>query len=712
MIRWTPRLLPLVLLCLSTRFAAALDPGDVPADAPADAIMATPAEVAQMAQWAAAAFMAQHPQPSADRPAANRNQQIPGLPGQSLLVTGAQPFSFVYGGKSSPVLLKTWPHTATSKELPDRTRHDVAWTDPQSGLRVTAEVVVYKRYAAADWVLRFENTSKLDTPLLENIQALDVRLATGAAGQSAVLHHLAGDDCSQRSFLPLETQLPAGGAIHLAPQGGRSSNGTFPFFNLQCQDRGLFTAIGWSGQWAASLERAADGPTRLRGGMERTHLLLHPGEIIRSPRILLMTWQGDRTAAHNRFRRLMLFHYTPRQQARPVAMPTFWQCFDRYHGHPTWPTEAGQRQSAELAAKIGCDFLWFDAAWFPGDFPNGVGNWFCKPQAFPHGLKAVSEACHKLGLRFIVWFEPERVAAGTQIAREHPEFVFGGAGGGLFKLNDPAARQWLTDLLIRRIREYGLDWYRNDFNIDPLSFWRQNEAADRQGMTEIRYVEGLYTMWDAIDASQPGMCIDNCASGGRRIDMEMQQRSVPLWRSDTGCGPGHADWHQAQAIGMNYYLPLHQNCIWTCSAYEVRSGSGAGAIFQLPFLDNGFSLPAAQEAMAEVKENQKYFYGDYYPLAACSADPEAFVAYQVHRPDLDAGLVLAFRRDKCKIVGIDASLGGLKPTRDYEVQFSDEQRQKTTRRLSGKSLAEGLTLIIPQRGASLLVRYSPVRDSK
>jgi alpha-galactosidase len=116
--------------------------------------------------------------------------------------------------------------------------------------------------------------------------------------------------------------------------------------------------------------------------------------------------------------------------------------------------------------------------------------------------------------------------------------------------------------------------------------------------------------------------------------------------------------------------------------------------------------------MAEVKENQKYFYGDYYPLTACSADPDAFVAYQVHRPDLDAGLVLAFRRDKCKIVGIESSLGGLTPTRDYEVQFSDEQRQKTTRRLSGKSLAEGLGLNIPQRGASLLVRYRPVRDSK
>ncbi len=110
-----------------------------------------------------------------------------------------------------------------------------------------------------------------------------------------------------------------------------------------------------------------------------------------------------------------------------------------------------------------------------------------------------------MGLKFIVWFEPERVAPGTQIAREHPEFVFGGEKGGLFKLSDPAARRWLADLLSRRITEFGIDTYRNDFNIDPLGFWRQADAPDRQGFTEIRYVEGPYThcgtnCWPGIPA--------------------------------------------------------------------------------------------------------------------------------------------------------------------------------------------------------------------
>jgi len=42
------------------------------------------------------------------------------------------------------------------------------------------------------------------------------------------------------------------------------------------------------------------------------------------------------------------------------------------------------------------------------------------------------------------------------------------------------------------------------------------DTPDRQGMTEIRYVEGLYEMWDELRAKHPGLLIDNCASGGRR----------------------------------------------------------------------------------------------------------------------------------------------------------------------------------------------------
>ncbi|MBN1343829.1 MAG: NPCBM/NEW2 domain-containing protein [Phycisphaerae bacterium] len=626
-----------------------------------------------------------------------------------LLLNTDPPFSFVYGGVASAELLKGWQRTFETKDRPDRIEHVVHWTDPKTRLRVAATVGVFKRYPAVDWVLSLENQGTGDTPIIEQIQALDVGLRTGYARRAGILHHLMGDACAERTFLPVESDVQAGQTLRMAPTGGRpSSISAFPFFNFQYRDRGIITAVGWSGQWAASFDRAGTGPTRLRAGMEQTHFLLHPGEKIRTPRILLLAWRGDRQAAHNRFRRLMLFHYLPKQEGKPARLPFALQCFDRYSWtNPQWATEAGQIAGAEFAKKVGCDHHWLDAAWFVGGFPNGVGNWFCKPKEFPNGLKPVSDACHELGLRFVLWFEPERVAPGTEIAREHPEFVFGGAKGGLFKLNDPAARRWLTELLSKRIAEYGVDVYRNDFNIDPLGFWRGNDAPDRQGMTEIRYVEGHYEMWDELLSRHPGLLIDNCSSGGRRIDLETCMRSVPLWRSDTSCSPGHPDWNQAQTHALSLYVPFHTACGWTPEPYDFRSSATGGAICQFAYLDADFPVELAKATIAEARENSAFWYGDFYPLTPCTTTPDHWSAYQFHRPDLGAGLVLVFRRSESRYTGLELGLNGLAKGATYEVEFIDNARAKTVKTMTGEALMSGMELRLPKRPGSMLVRYRP-----
>jgi len=618
----------------------------------------------------------------------------------------ATPFSFRYNGAASSNFLSDWQRTVEPNDSASCRSWQVHWQDPKTGLRLSVAVKAFKRYPAVEWVLEFENRSTEATPLHEDIQPLDTQLRTGDLRQAVRLHHLVGDVCGERSFFPLETEVEPGKAMVLAPEGGRASNGAFPFFNVQYGDEGVLSAIGWSGQWQAALNRSPTGATSLRAGMEKTSLRLQPGEKIRTPRILVLPWKGDLLAAHNRLRRLLLFEYAPRQGRRPIRLPIALQCFDRYvSARPDWGTETCQIQAAKAARDLGCDSHWLDAAWFEGGFPNGVGNWFCTPGRFPNGLKPLSDACHQMGLKLILWFEPERVAAGTQIAREHPEFVFGGEKGGLFKLNDPVARRWLADLLSRRISEFGVDTYRNDFNIDPLAFWRAADAPDRQGSTEIHYVEGHYALWDELLARNPGLSIDNCASGGRRIDLETCKRSVTFWHSDTGCSPGHADWNQTQSYGLNLYVPLFAGCAWTPSAYDVRSAATAGLICQFAFLDPDFPTNAARAALQEVKENQKFWYGDFYPLTPCVLGAGALIAYQFHRSDLDSGVVLAFRRAECSNSVLQASLRALRPDSTYQVEFISESLARTQRNLPGSRLMSDFELRLPTRGSSLLVRY-------
>lgn len=629
-----------------------------------------------------------------------------------LLFHGTEvPFSFTYNGVSSHEFLSTWKRDASSKSKDDRIVDTVRWTDPATGLSVVAEVTSYTRYPAVDWVLYFENTGAKDTPIIEDMQALDVRLRSGYAPSPATIHELEGDACAEASFTPKSRALAAGQRYTIAPTGGRpASISGFPFFNIQYGDSGVITAVGWTGQWAAQFDRAETGPTRMRAGMELTHLLLHPGEKIRTPRIVMLAWKGDQQRAHNQWRRLLLFKYAPRLDGKVVQLPTALQTFDRYRMRPGWATEAGQVQAAKTGHELGCNTYWFDAAWFPGDFPDGVGNWFAKPQEFPNGLKPVGDVCRDNGMRFVLWFEPERVAPNTQIAKEQPQFVLGDGNGGLFNLGDPAARRWLTDLLSKRITEYGVTFYRNDFNMDPLSFWRKNDAPDRQGMTEIRYVEGLYTMWDELRATHPGLLIDNCSSGGRRIDIEMCSRSVPLWRSDTSCFPGHPEWNQLQSSALSQYVPLHTACVWAPVTTEVRSASTGGTLCQFAYLDENFPMDRAKALVEEAKVNQPYWYGDFYPLTSPATAPDNFVAFQLHRPDLDAGIVLAFRHTKCRLIGAILGINAVQPDAHYTVEFIDESLTRTQQTMTGQDLATNLALRIPNPGESLLVRYQRTKE--
>jgi alpha-galactosidase len=108
--------------------------------------------------------------------------------------------------------------------------------------------------------------------------------------------------------------------------------------------------------------------------------------------------------------------------------------------------------------------------------------------------------------------------------------------------------------------------------------------------------------------------------------------------------------------------------------------------------------------MAEISANRDYWNGDFYPLTPWTMSPSLWMAWQLHRPDWDAGIILAFRHEDSPYASMQVSLRGIKPERNYEVKFIDEQYRVTTKQMSGEKLA-ALELNIPNRHQSLLVRY-------
>ena len=286
--------------------------------------------------------------------------------------------------------------------------------------------------------------------------------------------------------------------------------------------------------------------------------------------------------------------------------------------------------------------FWLDAYWTKGGFPEGMGNYGfpirrVEPaDRFPNGLRPISDAAHREGMKFLVWFEPERVYRDTYLSREHPEWVMtlNKADSGLYNLGLPEAREYMTKYLIAAIKAYGIDCLRIDFNISPGPYWKQLDAKDpdRAGLAEIRYIEGLYTMWDDIRKEFPRLFIDDCASGGRRIDLETSSRSISLWRTDGTIEPLiKLDFNQAalqnqvMTAGLSRYVPFSTSGEMGATPYLLRSGFNAGISFGDDVRSATYPRDLLKQGIEEGKRIRKYFFGNFYPLNEVTYQPGRLV---------------------------------------------------------------------------------------
>jgi alpha-galactosidase len=643
-------------------------------------------------------------------------------PGSLLWDQPAAPFSFLLNGTSSDTLLPSWNVAEEAAAAEGGALRRLSYTDPVSNLVVSAEIRSFDAFPAVEWVVHLENRGDAPTPIIEDILPLDMCIpaATPIDSQAHVdLHYARGSTCVLDDFLPLHARI--GGRRHepsfgLSPKGGRSSDGVLPFMNLQTSDGGLVLAIGWTGQWQARFVSGCE-TVHVAAGMEQTHLRLLPGERIRTPRILLIEWEGDDPiVGNNLLRQLILAHYTPRLDGKRVIPPIAHNTMYAHWLDKSSLSLEGERKAVAKGHDIGVEAHWVDACWFgTGDWHAEVGDWRIRREVFPDGLRPLGDTIHDNGMQFILWFEPERVCRETPLAQKHPDWMLDHEGAWCFLLNlgNAEARAHIIEIISGYIDEFGVDVYRQDFNMPPLPFWQAADAPDRAGIAEIRYVEGLYAFWDELRHRHPNLTIDNCASGGRRIDLETTARSYPLWRSDfsdVSClsldPPLKHIGAQCQTAGLSRWVPLHAAAVWSFDPYEFRSAMSSGVVPYCDIRTDDFPDELARKAIAELKRLRPYFLGDFYPLLTLTAALDQWCAYQYHRPDLDAGFALFLRRHESPITTLaKPGLRGIDPAASYAVGLAATSDDPPRRTMSGQELLD-LTITIPEQPGSLLLVYA------
>lgn len=662
--------------------------------------------------------------------------------------SGELPCSFLCGTRSSREWMTSESTVCESGSWGDGKRvHRLCWHDPETALSCEMELTEFSCFPAIEWVIRVRNDGTGETPGITCFKALDMSWTCAQSGEMPKLRRAYGSDGRHDDFqlvcdelrqsmwdagrtIRMDTatnaafrQVRNGSPAFLAADG-RSSATWMPFFNLCTGGDGLIGAVGWSGRWFAEFAHEGQGRTRISAGMEHLDLALQPGETIRSPRMLLLYWQGTPLHGHNVLRQFILNHHSPLVKGQPVEVPI---CNGSWGGTPT----TGHLDAIERIAEHGLayDYYWVDAGWYgtstkpcPSVFDGewGItGDWRVNRRYHPDGLMPVSDAAHRAGMKFLLWIEPERATHGTPVTLEHPEWFLRASKDEpkkgdnlLLNLAHPGAWQWAVDTVSSLITENGVDCYREDFNTDPSPFWANADEVGRRGWLEIRFVEGLYAFWDELRRRHPGLLIDNCASGGRRLELETISRSVALWRTDYNCFPHtKAEASQVHTAGLHHWLPL--NSISPMAkpgdTYQVRSAYSAGLVLNVEEFGMGDCTQPDHPwdwfrlRILEAKRLRPYFYGDYYPLTPCSSDSQAWMAYQLLLPATQEGAVLAFRRPESPMTSARFQLHGLEAAAMVTCEDADTGRCWSQ---LGKDLERsGLHLEIAEARGSCLIFF-------
>jgi alpha-galactosidase len=653
----------------------------------AAAVSPTASELAEARQWAA--------------------QQFAG----STAVNAALNFSFNYDGKPSAELLGQWDLKRDHRKLDShRTEHVLTYTDPKTGLVVRCVGVEYLDFPTVEWTLYFKNTGPKDTPILADIQAIDIQLERPAANAPEFrLHHNVGSPYSPQDYGLLETILTPEMDKVIAGGDGRPTSANLCYFNVeQAADRGVIVAVGWPGQCAARFTRDKQNHLRIRAGQELTHFKLLPGEEVRSPLVLVQFWQGgDWLRAQNVWRRWFIAHNLPKPGGK--LPPTQWiGTSETGTNMMENATEANQKQyvDAYLQRGLNPELWWMDAGWYPHRYGNSsnwwnVGTWEFEKSRFPNGLRPVTDYLHARNIRAILWFEPERVFPGSWLHTHHPEWSYGGKGGELLNLGDPTVWRWVLETVDRLVTEANLDIYRQDFNIGPLPHWRANDALDRQGISEIRHVTGLLAYWDELLKRHPNMWLDVCASGGRRNDLESMRRGVPYCKTDYAVDLVSV---QGQTYGISLWLPYF-GATWDTreDAYSCRSrfAHSVGACLNLN--DPNHFRKELPKRLQEWRTTVQYYWGDFWPLSPYNIDNKLWIAWQFDCPEKDEGVVQAFRRAESDYEAARFRLRGLEPNATYSLTNLDVPGSVE---MTGRQLLDsGLPVVMKDRPSAIIITY-------
>ncbi|NQX13110.1 alpha-galactosidase [Microbacteriaceae bacterium VKM Ac-2855] len=343
---------------------------------------------------------------------------------------------------------------------------------------------------------------------------------------------------------PLRDELPAlrsdltghdpRGAAVATSHGSWSTGTDLPVGIIAAGTGAIAWQIEHNGAWRWEIgEELEGGSLTLSGPMDDEHAWAHelaPGaEFTTVPASIAFAADRDGAVAE------LTSHRRARRRAHPdnTAMPVVFNDYmNTLNGDPT--TER-LLPLIDAAAEAGAEIFCIDAGWYddsvePGAWWGSVGEWLPSTARFPGGLCEVIERIRSHGMVTGLWLEPEVIGVRSAMADRLPHEAFLQRFGERVEeheryhldLRHPAAIAHLDAVVDRLVAEFGVGFFKFDYNINPGVGTDLEAISAGDGLLEHNRA---HLAWiDGVLDRHPGLVIENCSSGAMRADFAMLSR--------------------------------------------------------------------------------------------------------------------------------------------------------------------------------------------
>lgn len=428
--------------------------------------------------------------------------------------------------------------------------------------------------------------------------------------------------------------------------GSMPVNRFFPFAAIEDRKNHIFwgAQIAHPASWQMEVYRKDNG-LALSGGLadrELGHWMKHvePGKNFTTPEAIVSTAQTDSfdifTGRLTTAGLVEGFLKAPEsEQDLPIV-------FNEYC--TTWGNPSHENICEIVDAIKGKGFKYFviDCGWYkengiPWDI--GMGDYEVSSELFPDGMEKTVQIIKDAGMIPGIWFEIENVGSASRAYHltEHllhkDNVVLTTYFRRFWDMQDPWVDEYLTDKVIGTLKKYGFGYMKIDYN-ETIGIGC--DGAESPGEALRKNMEATVLFIEKVKEEVPGIVLENCASGGHRLEPKMM--SVMSMAS-------FSDAHECEEIPIiaaNLHRVIHptQSQIWAVIrqddslkriAYSISNTflgrmCISGDVTQLApekwnLIEQGISFYGKIKDI--IKEGQSYRYG---PKIKSARHPEGWQA--------------------------------------------------------------------------------------